>query len=369
MHLIQEKEDIHTMLPHSPISSKALALASALLAFLCAPTLRADTVVLKNGDHLTGTALKLEAGKLTFKTAYADAIAIAWDQVTSLTTAQPLILPTPKGNLTITSIERSATALNVATSSGPVTMDASAITLLRTPADQKTYEASLNPGWGHAWQGAVNVSLALARGNSQTATFGAGFTAARATRNDKTSLYANTLYSTNAKAVPTTSANTSSGGARYDHNLNPKLFAFGTGDFSANALQDLNLRSIVGGGFGWHAAKSPKQTFDLLGGLVWTHETYSPGPTNSFAALDLGQVYTRKIGAASLFTEQTYFYPDLSQTGRYQLSVDSAFTAKLARFLNWNTTFSDRYTSFPPAGTLSNDVILTTGLGLTLTRK
>jgi len=33
------------------------------------------------------------------------------------------------------------------------------------------------------------------------------------------------------------------------------------------------------------------------------------------------------------------------------------------------TTFSDNYTSFPPAGTLDNDVILTTGLGVTLTRK
>jgi len=369
MHLIQEKEDIQTMVPRSPVRFNAAILASTLLAFLCLPALRADTVVLKNGDHLTGTAVKLEAGKLTFKTAYADAIAIAWDQVTSLSTTQSLVLPTPKGNLTITSIERADTALHVTTSTGPISMDAAAITTLRTPVDQKAYEASLNPGWGHAWQGAVNVSLALARGNSETATFGAGFTAARATRTDKTSLYANTLYSSNANAVPTTSANTTSGGARYDHNLNPKLFAFGTGDFSTNALQDLNLRSIVGGGFGWHAAKSSKQTFDLLGGLVWTHETYSPGPTNSFAALDLGQAYTRKIGAGSLFTEQTYFYPDLSQTGRYQLAVDSAFTAKLAKFINWNTTFSDRYTSFPPAGTLSNDVILTTGLGVTLTRK
>jgi hypothetical protein len=35
---------------------------------------------------------------------------------------------------------------------------------------------------------------------------------------------------------------------------------------------------------------------------------------------------------------------------------------------NWVTTFNDSYTSFPPAGTLNNDVILTTGLGITLAR-
>ena len=80
-------------------------------------------------------------------------------------------------------------------------------------------------------------------------------------------LYANFLYSTNANSVPSTSANATSGGARYDHNLNPKLFAFGSGDFSSNALQNLNLRSIAGGGFGWHASKSAKQSFDVLGGI------------------------------------------------------------------------------------------------------
>jgi len=357
------------MPPRFSARSIPMVFACSLISLLAVPALRADTVVLKNGDRLTGTAVKLDGGKLTFKTDYADAIAIAWDQVTSLTTAKPLVLPTAKGNLSVSSIERAATGLIVATASGPATLDPAAVTILRTPADQQAYEDSLHPGWAHAWAGAATASLALARGNSDTATFGAGFTAARTTRTDKTLLYANFLYSTNANSVPSTSANATSGGARYDHNLNPKLFAFGSGDFSSNALQNLNLRSIAGGGFGWHASKSAKQSFDVLGGIVWTHETYSPGPTNSFAAFDLGQVYTRKIGAGSLFTEQTYFYPDLSQTGRYQLAADTAFTTRLGKIFNWNTTFSDRYTSFPPPNTQNNDVILTTGLGVSLAKK
>ena len=50
-------------------------------------------MVLKNGDRLTGTAVKLDGGKLTFKTAYADPIAIAWDQVANLKVDKPLVLP------------------------------------------------------------------------------------------------------------------------------------------------------------------------------------------------------------------------------------------------------------------------------------
>lgn len=356
-----------------PLRRTSSLFVISLVAALLAPFLYADTVVMTNSDKLTGTAIKLEAGKLTFKTAYADAIVISWDQVTSLITSQPLVLPTPKGNLSVTSIERAPAGLIVTTESGPSTMAPAAVTVLRTPTDQKAYEASLHPNWGHAWTGAANVSLALTKGNSDTTTFGAGFTAARTTSTDKTALYVNTIYGTNAHAVPTTSANATGGGLRYDHNVNPKLFVFGTGDFSSNALQDLDLRSTVGGGFGWHAAKSPRQSFDLLGGLVWTHESYSatvsaPSTTNSFAALDLGQQFTRKVGASSLFTEQAFVYPDLNDMSRYQFTINSAFSTKIGKMFNWVTSFNDSYTSFPPPGTVSNDVILTTGLGVSLAR-
>jgi hypothetical protein len=369
---------------HLP-SRFALSLIAFTLIAIGAPlALRADTVVLKNGDRLTGTAVKLDGGKLTFKTAYADAIAIAWDQVTSLTTSQPMVLPTPKGKLTVTSIERSDAGMVVTTASGPTTLDPATVTVLRSPADQQAFEASLHPSWAHAWAGAANVSLALARGNSNTATFGAGLTAARTTRTDKTLLYVNTLYSENANAIPSTSANSTGGGLRYDHNVNPRLFAFGSGDFLSNALQNLDLRSIIGGGFGWHASKTDKQSFDVMGGLVWTHENYAafytpnatpppaetltPATVNSFAALDIGEQYTRKIGAGSLFTEQAYLYPDLSTLSNFQLNMNSSFSTKLGKMFSWVTTFSDNYTSFPPPGTLDNDIILTTGLGVTLTR-
>jgi putative salt-induced outer membrane protein YdiY len=355
------------MTEYFPARFLPAAVAFTFFALLASIALHADTFVLKNGDRLTGTAVKLEGGKLTFKTAYADAIAIIWDQVASLRTARALVLTTNKGALSVTSLERSSSGFIAATASGPATLDDAAVTVLRSPADQKAWEAAQHPNWGHAWAGTANLSLAVSRGNSQTAAFGVGFAAARTTKADKTSLYANTLYSRDDKAGITT-ANTTAGGLRYDRNVNPKTFVFGTVDFSSNALQNLDLRSILGGGFGWHALKASKQSLDILGGLVWTHEKYSPAPTHSFAALDLGEQYTRKVGASSLLTEQLYIYPNLNETSRYELSLDSTFSTRIGKLFNWHTTFSDRYTSYPPTGTVGNDVVLTTGLGVTLAR-
>lgn len=365
---------------HFRMLSVPRAFACAMLFLLAAPALlHADTVVLKNGDRLTGTAVKLEGGKLVFKTAYADPIAIAWDQVASLNTSQPLVLPTAGKTLAVTAVERTATGLTVTTASGPVTLDPVTLTVLRSPADQQAYEASLHPNWGHDWAGAASVSAALTSGNSRTFSFGTGLALARPTRTDKTSLYMTTLYNRDKKAELTTAESTT-GGLRYDHNLNPKLFAFGTGDFMSDELQYLNLRSMLGGGFGWHAIVAPKQNFDILGGVVWTRESYStipaavtltvptPPATNSFAALDVGEQYTRELGAASLFTEQAFFYPDLSQTSQYQFALNSSFSTKIGKIFTWQTTFTDHYTSFPPTGTQKNDALFSTGLGITLAR-
>src|SRR5271165_6204467 len=45
---------------HSPVRRIPVILATGLLALLALPALHADTVVLKNGDRLTGTAVKLD---------------------------------------------------------------------------------------------------------------------------------------------------------------------------------------------------------------------------------------------------------------------------------------------------------------------
>lgn len=348
----------------------------------------ADGVVLKNGDRLTGTVTQLAGGKLTIHTDYAGDVVISFDQVTSVKVDKPVVVSVENKigkkveirKMEVTGIDRAGTDYTVTTASGFEPVPAAKLTTIRTVASQQAYEASLHPGWLHDWNGVANVSFALARGNSDTTTLGTGVNLVRPTRTDKTSLYYNDIY-THDGLLDETTANHSNAGARYDHNLNPKLFVFGTGDFQTDALQELDLRSVVGGGFGWHAYSKPKQQLDVLGGLVWTHEHYSevpssttggaptPPETNSFAALDFGEAYNLKLGANSVFNEQAYIFPDLQDTSQYRFTFNSGISTKIKSFLSWQTTISDVYVTNPPAGTKDNDFILTTGLGFTFTRK
>jgi putative salt-induced outer membrane protein len=274
--------------------------------------------------------------------------------------------------------------LEVAGKSGaPVEAPKDSVVAIRNDADQLAYEKALHPNLLQGWNGGANVGFSLTRGNSQTENLSLAFTAARATKNDKISLYTNAVYGTNQLATPSTTANTEAGGIRYDRNINPRMFAFVGVDLMSNALQELDLRQVFTGGLGLHAVKSDRTTLDFLAGINYTHETYSNGPevvpvtapptfvsygvTNKFAALTLGQELTHKLGKSTLLNEKLYFYPDLSQTGNYRGTFDLGLVTKISKWLGWQNAFSDIYVSNPPEGAKKNDIVLTTGLNFTFT--
>lgn len=364
-----------------------------------------DTVILANGDHLSGSVTQIDGGKLTLHTEYAGDIVIDFTKISSVKLQKAEVLSQMKtqgkhidiSKIEIVGIENQGKQVTVTTAAG-ATQPAPAPPTVRTPAAQTAYEKTLHPDWLHGWISTANLSFAIARGNSNTTTLGTGDTATRPTLHDKTTIYYNEIFAHDSISQSTT-ANNIAAGARYDHNLAPKIFAFATGDFFEDQLQDLDLRSTVGGGGGWHAIAKPNRQLDVLGGLVWTHESYSsvvttntlsttttttggvtttttstdtvvtPPTVNSFAALDLGETYMQKLGKSSIFTEQAYVFPELNDLGQLNANATLNISTKIKSFLSWQTTASDVYVTNPPAGTKTNDFILTTGLGFTFTRK
>ena len=357
----------------------------ALIMFLgLASAAFADQITLKNGDHLTGTIVKSDGKTLVLHTEFAGDVTLQFAAITQITTDKALHVALKNGQTVVGPITTSDGNLEVAGKSGaPVEAPKDSVVAIRNDADQLAYEKALHPNLLQGWNGGANVGFSLTRGNSQTENLSLAFTAARATKNDKISLYTNAVYGTNQLATPSTTANTEAGGIRYDRNINPRMFAFVGVDLMSNALQELDLRQVFTGGLGLHAVKSDRTTLDFLAGINYTHETYSNGPevvpvtapptfvsygvTNKFAALTLGQELTHKLGKSTLLNEKLYFYPDLSQTGNYRGTFDLGLVTKISKWLGWQNAFSDIYVSNPPEGAKKNDIVLTTGLNFTFT--
>lgn len=337
-----------------------------LLALLCITTAcLADEVTLKNGDRLTGTIVQSDGKTLTLHTDYAGDLSIKWDAVQGVESKQALHLQLQNGKTVAGPVTSTDGKLEVSTSSGNVEAPVADIKALRSDSEEAAYQKSLHPGIFQGWKSGLNLGFALTRGNSETKNLSIGFTAVRQTLHDKLGAYSNIVYATNDApgAVPSTTANTAGGGFRYDHDIRKRLFAFVAADFFSDALQGLNIRAVEGGGLGFHAIKNDSTTLDFLGGLNYTHESYTAFSRN-FAALTIGEDLTHKIGKSTLITQDLSFFPDLNNTGEYRATFDFGTVTKLTHRLGWQNSFSDIYVTNPPAGKRQNDLVLTTGLNI-----
>ena len=348
-----------------------------------APSVFADQITLKNGDRLSGKVVKSDGKTLVLHTEFAGDVTLDFSAITHITTDQELHISTSDKKTVVGPVTQNDGKLEVTTRSGPVEVPTSDVVLIRNDAEQTAYDKSLHPGLMHGWNGGVNVGFSVARGNSETENLALAVNAVHPTLNDKTTLYLTSIYTTNQLATPSTVANLITAGIRYDHNLNPRLFAFVGGDFMSNALQDLDLRGVYGGGLGFHAIKSDNTIFDILAGLNYTHETYSDGPpvtpttvpptftsygvTNRYLAFTIGEEFMHKVGKGTVITENLYFFPNLTDTGPYRMTFNFGTVTKLGKWLGWQNQFSDIYVSNPPLTAKKNDLILTTGLNFSFT--
>lgn len=350
-----------------------------MLAFFAfTASLFADQITLKNGDRLTGTVVKGDGKSLVLHTDAAGDVTVQLSAIQEIKTDKDLHIGLKGGKMFVGTVTGTEGKLEVATkNAGTVEAPVADITVIRNDAEQTAWEKSQHPGLLHGWTGGANIGFSVARGNSQTENLALAFNAIHASANDKWTLYATSINTTNNLATPSTVANLETGGLRYDHNVNARAFVFGSADYMANALQFLDLRSIYSGGFGAHVIKNAKTTFDVFGGVAYTHETYSNGApipgtpffvsygmTSRFVALTLGDQLTTQLGKSTVLTQSANFLPNLQQTGQYQAIVNIGTVTKLNKVLGWQNQFNDIYVSNPPIGTKTNDVVFTTGLNL-----
>jgi putative salt-induced outer membrane protein YdiY len=344
---------------------KLTFLAVSLFGFLCCRAL-ADQISLKNGDKLTGIIVKSDGKTLVLHTDYAGDVTLKWDAVQGIESAEDLHVELQDGKTVVGAVTTSDDTLVVATkTAGAVSSPRASVKSLRNDAEQAAYEKTVHPGLLQDWKAGLNVGFALTGGNSQTRNLSLAFIGTRQTLRDKLGVYSNAVYATNNApgAVPATTANTIGGGLRYDHDITKRIFGFAAGDFFSDALQGLNLRSVFGGGAGYHAIKEDHTTLDLLGGLNYTRESYT-ALTRNFAALTLGEELMHKLGKTTVLNERLYLFPDLNSPGDFRGTFDFGTTTKMSKWLGWQNSFSDVYVTNPPPLKKQNDVIFTTGLNV-----
>ena len=337
------------------------AAASFLLIFAI-PVLRgADTVILDNGDRLTGELQTLEEGKLSFKTCYAGTLSIDWEQVRELITEDKVEIEVESGHLYRGSFEQTGEELEVVTEEeGVLTVDIPEVVRIRF------YDDKL-PGFFDILEGAVDVGFNFTRGNSRLNSSSLGLRGQYRRPGYQISASATSLFSRQDDSEPTSRQTAD---ARYDRFFSTRQFAFGLLGLERNDRQRLNLRSRLGGGYGYKFKDTKTTEFSFLGGFTITNEQFQdvPGAASevgassgeAVAGIDYRTVLFKEVDVITKIS----FIPNLTQTGRYRIEYDSTARIPILAGFSWSLSLFDRFDSSPPrAGVERNDYGVVTAFG------
>ena len=212
------------------------------------------------------------------------------------------------------------------------------------------------------WRGKLSFALSFSSGNTDANSLSLGADAVRATADDKITLATTALRSESKSAgVTTKTAELFKVGGRYDRNLDKRYFAFGALDFEKDKLQQLDLRSSLGAGLGYHVVATKETTFDIFGGLGATREEFTTSSRN-FTEVILGEESSHQITESTAFKQRLAIYPNLKDSGEYRGTFDATLATALSAGWNFNVTLSNRYVSNPQPGLKSSDTLLLVGV-------
>ena len=357
--------------------SKFLSYALVCVLFLSSgPAVLADQIILKNGDRITGKIVKKDGDKIVIQTESAGVITILWSAVQSIVADEPVNIKTKEGQLIKGTVAtKDDQKVEVETKeTGKVEIDRESIDVVRSDAEQAAFEAEqerlANPGFGDLWTGSADVGFSLTSGNSDTRALTVGARAARETTRDKISVYANAIQASNSTTGESvTTAEAVWFGGRYDVNVSDKTFVFGSADFEIDTPQQLDLRSVFGGGFGYRWIRSERTKLDVFGGGAFNREFYSDGTRRSSGEVLLGNDLNYKITDATTLEQRFVLYPNVSRVGDFRSTFDATVVTQFSDWLGWQFTVGNRFNSDPVPGSQKNDFLFSTGIRATFGNK
>ncbi|MGH8621536.1 MAG: DUF481 domain-containing protein, partial [Burkholderiales bacterium] len=317
---------------------------------------KTDTVVLRNGDRITGEVKSLDRGKLSYSTDDMGTLAIEWDKVVRITSRHYFEVELESGRRYFGALARAArdSEMVVAVAEFSDTLDLAAI--VRIYPIEASFLRRIN--------GYLDV----------------GFTFQRANRVSQFTLASQVDYRTQQwlarlklssyfqgqEQVEGTSRNSAS--LLTQRTLRERWLAWGSGGLEQNEELGLDLRTLLGAGAGRFLVQTNHTVFQVVGGLTYTHEAFSTGTSAS----NLESLLATELAFFRLDRPKTDLrtalavYPSLTDLGRVRLELDVRLAYEVLKDFTVSLTLFDDFDSRPPGqdGT-TNDFGTTLSLGWT----
>lgn len=314
-----------------------------------------DTVVLKNGDRLTGAVKKLLHGDLHLDADYGENIfIIKWEEIKRIESADRFLIETARGERLTGSFETDPQAAEQI-----VIRDATVEE--RIPAVDMV---SANPVEEAFWEGiGVNLDFGFnytKANKAQQLTTGTNLSYLAERWNANSHLDAIRSIQTGAPRTRRISIDN-----KFTYFLGERWFVAGAADFLTSDELGLDLRSTYSGSAGRFLQRSSRSYLAVAGGIAWNNESFldpAVPSANSAEGLVVFEYNAFDIGDVTFRTGMAFF-PSFSESGRYRLDFTQELRWEFMADFYFSIRFLDNYDSAPRTDVPNNDFNLVTAIG------
>jgi hypothetical protein len=306
---------------------------------------RTDIVVLGNGDRITGEVIRLERGRLEFKTDEAGTLYIEWDNINRLEAVRVFEVATSDGRRFIGSLAQSAgRTLSIASPEGTALLAIPDVTQISPVGASfwRKLDGSFDAGFNYTQSSGVaqlNVnSDTVFRRPRFEARLDVSLTATRqdedGERDDRASL-----------------------DASYVRYRGTRWFVGAAGRFETNESLGLRLRSQAGVTAGPRLINSNRAQLAVSAGLVVNEEQAvdAESTSNVEAAFAIESSYFTYDRPKTDLAMKVQYYPSLSDTGRHRLQLDANAKREFWKDLFLALNVYDSFDSRPPNAAFDNN--------------
>lgn len=317
-----------------------------LCLVLCLPMAsRADRVLFKPKNFLSGTVDSFASGKLSFATPDSKALKIPADKILKISTSKPVVVVLKNGAKLVGRLvpvnDKGKFGMRISRAKNqkrPVVLGWSDVEAINPPDRQ--------------WKGDISLGGSSQTGNTERTSFSVQGEGEVEFKRDT---FALSFLHNFAEENDEVTARNTYGSFKFEHAFNARWFWLLSAELLNDRFKDLNLRAIIGPGMGYTVWKDPVKTLKLEAGLSYFSEDLRVGADDHWFSGRFAGNFSYQLMEWLRFTHRVLVYPSLEEFEDVKLRNEINLIASMSD--HWAVKISNilEHNSQPPAGVKKDD--------------
>ena len=321
---------------------------------------KTDVIILVNGDRITGEIKDLAYGQLKLKTDYIGTIYVQWNKIASIQTQQILQLELADGQRYFGRIPDPGPGDAILR----LTMSKAEVAPVEVRMTDVVRAAPLKE---RAWYDRLDGSFSAGYSYTQSSAveqFNLAASVGSRNRKRKWRVEAESQITTQAQGSNTQRATATGTIERFRRNAR---FVQYTGELTHNQGLGLDLRTLVGVGYGWYLYQREGVEWKAVAGITLQNERRSDGRSiqSSEASFNTEARLFRLDRPKRDILASITLLPSLTESGRVRGEASLRARQEFIDDLFLELSLYNSYDSDPPVGADTNDWGLVTSIGFT----